>query len=131
VFLFLCEVDHYAQKAGFSKASAGLLGGMAGGVAQAYTTMGFCTFMKTVEVTRSKAGGPVSTWNVAAEVYKKEGFRGLNKGVNAVALRQMTNWGSRFGIARLTETLLKGKDTERRLTVAEQLACKSRSSPSS
>lgn len=29
---------------------------MGGGIAQAYSTMGFCTFMKTVEVTRQKAG---------------------------------------------------------------------------
>ena len=29
---------------------------MGGGIAQAYTTMGFCTFMKTVEVTRHKSG---------------------------------------------------------------------------
>lgn len=33
---------------------ASMFGGMFGGVAQAYTTMGFATFMKTVEVTRSK-----------------------------------------------------------------------------
>lgn len=35
---------------------AGIIGGMSGGIAQAYTTMGFCTFMKTVEVTRHKSG---------------------------------------------------------------------------
>lgn len=29
---------------------------MGGGIAQAYSTMGFCTFMKTVEVTRQKSG---------------------------------------------------------------------------
>ena len=28
---------------------------MTGGIAQAYSTMGFCTFMKTVEVTRHKS----------------------------------------------------------------------------
>jgi len=28
-------------------------------------------------------------------MWKKDGIRGINKGVNAVALRQMTNWGSR------------------------------------
>jgi hypothetical protein len=28
-------------------------------------------------------------------MYRKGGIRGINKGVNAVALRQMTNWGSR------------------------------------
>lgn len=29
------------------------------------------------------------------DMYNKGGIRGINKGVNAVALRQMTNWGSR------------------------------------
>lgn len=81
-----------------SPSISGILSGMGGGIAQAYTTMGFCTFMKTVEVTRHKQiGAKQSTWSVAAEVWKREGLRGINKGVSAVALRQMTNWGSRFG----------------------------------
>ena len=116
-------VDFYSQSLGASKSAAGLLGGMLGGVAQAYTTMGFCTFMKTVEVTRTKSGGNVSTWKIASDVFNKEGIRGLNKGVNAVALRQMTNWGSRFGIARLTEEMLKGKDQDRKLTTGERILC--------
>ena len=82
---------------GGNQATAGLVGGMLGGIAQAYTTMGFCTFMKTVEVTRSKSTSNLTTMQVARQVFQKEGIRGLNKGVNAVALRQMTNWGSRFG----------------------------------
>lgn len=59
---------------------------MGGGIAQAYTTMGFCTFMKTVEVTRSKGGDAAqkSTIQVAREIYAKEGIAGINKGVNAV-----------------------------------------------
>lgn len=101
---------------------AGTIGGMVGGVAQAYTTMGFCTFMKTVEVTRNKqAGASMSTYQVARDVLKREGIAGLNKGVTAVAVRQMTNWGSRFGIARVTETLIRGKDRDRKLTVYEKL----------
>jgi hypothetical protein len=28
-------------------------------------------------------------------MWRKDGIRGINKGVNAVAIRQMTNWGSR------------------------------------
>lgn len=37
--------------------------------------------MKTVEVTRSKAVGGVqkSTWQVASEIFKKEGIVGINK----------------------------------------------------
>lgn len=48
-------------------------------------------------------GGKESTWKIAAEIYKREGIRGINKGVNAVALRQCTNWASRFGIARFAQ----------------------------
>jgi hypothetical protein len=33
---------------------------------------------------------------VFADLYRKGGIAGINKGVNAVALRQMTNWGSRY-----------------------------------
>lgn len=105
-----------------SPSVSGVLSGMGGGIAQAYTTMGFCTFMKTVEVTRHKqAGVNVSTWSVAYDVWKKEGIYGLNKGVTAVAVRQMTNWGSRFGISRLTETIMKGNDKNRKLAVSEKL----------
>jgi hypothetical protein len=98
---------------------------MGGGIAQAYTTMGFCTFMKTVEVTRHKsADNNLSTWKVAHDVFKKEGIVGLNRGVSAVAIRQMTNWGSRFGIARLTEKIIRGDDKTRKLTTSERLLCK-------
>jgi hypothetical protein len=103
---------------------AGVLGGMGGGIAQAYTTMGFCTFMKTVEVTRHKAadgGKQLGTWAIAGEVWRREGLRGLNRGVSAVAVRQMTNWGSRFGIARVTESVLKGEDKSRKLSTSERL----------
>lgn len=116
------EIDYHARRYGCSHATAGLLGGMGGGISQAYTTMGFCTFMKTVEVTRHKQAGaiPQSTWRVAYDVFQKEGIRGLNKGVSAVALRQMTNWGSRFGISRLVERLFKG-ETERKLNAKERV----------
>ena len=93
------ELDYNLRsKFGLSSSVAGILSGMGGGLAQAYTTMGFCTFMKTVEVTRHKqAGQHQSTWKIAMDVLKREGIVGINKGVSAVALRQMTNWGSRFG----------------------------------
>lgn len=69
--------------------------------------MGFCTCMKTVEITKHKmaAAGvqPQSTFATFMDIYRKEGIRGINKGVNAVAIRQMTNWGSRFGLSRLAE----------------------------
>lgn len=93
------EIDHYLRsRLGLSASLAGIVSGMGGGLAQAYTTMGFCTFMKTVEVTRHKqAGVHVSTWRIARDVLQREGIVGINRGVSAVALRQMTNWGSRFG----------------------------------
>lgn len=107
---------------GYGPNAAGAIGGMIGGIAQAYTTMGFCTFMKTVEVTRHKqAGASVSTIQVAKDVLKREGIAGLNKGVTAVAVRQMTNWGSRFGISRVTEGIFRGNDKNRKLSVYEKL----------
>jgi hypothetical protein len=122
------ELERVATANGFSKPVAGVLGGMGGGVAQvlylmqAYTTMGFCTFMKTVEVTRHRnPNAQSSTWNIAADILKREGIRGINKGVNAVALRQLTNWGGRLGISRITESvILKGSD--RKLTTMERLS---------
>ncbi|GJN91800.1 hypothetical protein Rhopal_004823-T1 [Rhodotorula paludigena] len=112
VLLFAAaEIQSAAMTAGVGPAAAGLLGGMGGGVAQAYATVGFCTCMKTAEITRSKMAvngqNPPSTWKLFADMYKKDGIRGINKGVNAVALRQMTNWGSRMGFARLAEQSIR------------------------
>ncbi|MCJ1357318.1 MAG: Mitochondrial DNA replication protein yhm2 [Icmadophila ericetorum] len=109
VLLFVAsEAEYYAKSFGASDFVSGISGGMAGGVAQAYATMGFCTCMKTVEITKHKiaAGGvkPPSTWATFMDIYRREGIRGINKGVNAVAIRQTTNWGSRFGLSRLAET---------------------------
>ena len=120
------EIDHFLKyKMNLSPSAAGIFSGMGGGVAQAYTTMGFCTFMKTVEVTRHKqAGLKQSTFSVAYDVFKREGILGLNKGVSAVALRQMTNWGSRFGISRMTESIMRGSDSDRKLSIPEKLAGK-------
>ncbi|CAN8062377.1 unnamed protein product [Agarophyton chilense] len=100
------------------------LGGVGGGVCQAYSTMGICCFMKTVEVTRSKSGpgAQKSTMAVAAEILRRDGILGMYKGVNAVAIRQATNWGSRFGFSRVIESAIKGKDKEKSLTKAERLA---------
>lgn len=113
------EIEKAAQKGlGVGPAVSGLLGGMGGGVAQAYATMGqlgrgrgtsmmltsnplsgICTCMKTVEITRHKVAAsgakPPGTWSVFMDIYRREGIKGINKGVNAVAVRQMTNWGSR------------------------------------
>ena len=54
--------------------------------------------MRRAHQTKQAATGakPASTWVVFADIYRKEGLAGINKGVNAVALRQATNWGSRY-----------------------------------
>lgn len=62
--------------------------------------IGFTTSMKTAEITRHKQAATgvkaPSTWALFFEILRKEGIRGVNKGVNAVAVRQCTNWGSRY-----------------------------------
>lgn len=90
--------------------------------------MGFCTCMKTVEITRHKQAAtgvvPQSTFGVFADIYRKDGIAGINRGVNAVAIRQMTNWGSRFGLSRLAEQTIKnmtGKGENDRLAVWEKI----------
>ncbi|TDL28584.1 mitochondrial carrier [Rickenella mellea] len=105
------EIETRTIAVGVNPAAAGLLGGMGGGIAQAYATMGFCTCMKTAEITRHKQAAtgvkPPSTWAVFMDIYRREGIRGINKGVNAVAVRQCTNWGSRMGFARLAESTIR------------------------
>lgn len=131
VLLFIsAEAEYRFRTMGASNFVAGMGGGVAGGVAQAYLTMGFCTCMKTVEITRAKqanvAGAPQqSSFQVFREIFRKEGIRGINKGVNAVAIRQMTNWGSRFGFSRLAEEGIKnltGKRAEDKLNAVEKIA---------
>lgn len=102
---------------------------MVGGLAQAYATMGFCTCMKTVEITKHKAvagGAPVpGTIATFMGIYRAEGIRGINKGVNAVAVRQVTNWGSRFGLSRVAEMGIRrmnGKENGESLTVVEKIS---------
>ncbi|GMM56966.1 Yhm2 protein [Maudiozyma humilis] len=111
VLLFVASESEYRFKSmGLGNFASGILGGITGGVAQSYLTMGFCTCMKTVEITMKKGaeGAPAqSSWGVFRTIYAKEGLRGIYKGVNAVAIRQMTNWGSRFGLSRLVEDIIR------------------------
>ena len=122
------EAEYYARAAGASEFGGGIMGGVTGGVAQAYATMGFCTCMKTVEITKHKvaaAGQKVpGTWATFMDIYRREGIRGINKGVNAVAIRQMTNWGSRFGLSRLAEQGIRdftGKKDGEKLSAFEKI----------
>lgn len=122
------EVETASLAAGINPGFAGLLGGMTGGVAQAYATMGFTTCMKTVEITRHKTAAtgvkPPSTFAVFMDIYRREGIRGVNKGVNAVAVRQCTNWGSRMGFARLAESMIRkarGKGENDSLSAIEKI----------
>ncbi|PSK34667.1 mitochondrial DNA replication protein YHM2 [Candidozyma pseudohaemuli] len=131
VLLFVsAEAEYRFRTLGLNSFLSGMGGGVTGGVAQAYLTMGFCTCMKTVEITRSKqaavAGAPQqTTFQVFKEIFNKEGIRGINKGVNAVAIRQMTNWGSRFGLSRLAEEGIRnvtGKGKDDKLNAVEKIA---------
>lgn len=130
VLLFAAsEIEKVSIGNGINPAVAGLLGGMGGGICQAYATMGFCTTMKTVEITRHKQAAtgvkPMSTWAVFGDIYRREGIRGINKGVNAVALRQCTNWGSRMGFARLAENMIRsarGKKEGESLSALDKIA---------
>ncbi|KAJ3474065.1 hypothetical protein NLG97_g10009 [Lecanicillium saksenae] len=85
VLLFVAsEAEYYARSFGASEFGGGIIGGMTGGVAQAYATMGFCTCMKTVEITKHKqaAAGikPETTFQTFMGIYRKEGIKGINKG---------------------------------------------------
>lgn len=129
VLLFVAsEAEHYARVAGANNFVSGITGGMVGGLAQAYATMGFCTCMKTVEITKHKealAGRkPPGTMETFMSIYRAEGIRGINKGVNAVAVRQVTNWGSRFGLSRVAEGQIRkltGKEHGEKLSVIEKI----------
>lgn len=131
VLLFTsAEVSSVSRSLGMGPGASGLLGGMTGGVVQAYATMGFCTCMKTAEITRAKqmqAGmKPPSTWAMFADIFRREGIRGINKGVNAVAVRQCTNWGSRMGFAGLAEAPVRtaaGKSSTDKLNPLERVFC--------
>lgn len=133
VLLFVAsEAEFYARSYGAGEFGGGIFGGVAGGVAQAYATMGFCTCMKTVEITKQKLAvsgvKPQSTFTTFMDIYRKDGIRGINKGVNAVAIRQMTNWGSRFGLSRLAEGWIRdttGKRKDEKLSAFEKIIASS------
>ncbi|KXG49448.1 Mitochondrial substrate/solute carrier [Penicillium griseofulvum] len=133
VLLFVAsEAEYYARSFGANDFVSGISGGMAGGVAQAYATMGFCTCMKTVEITKHKLAAtgvkPPGTFATFMDIYRKEGIRGINRGVNAVAIRQTTNWGSRFGLSRLAESVIRkvaNKDDGAKLSAGEKILASS------
>ena len=84
--------------------------------------------MKTVEVTRNKvaiSGARVpGTMETFFHILRTKGIRGVNKGVNAVALRQITGWSSRIGISRLAEGQirnLRNKSPNEKLNMTEKI----------
>ena len=129
VLLFVAsEAEFHAKSFGANNFVAGISGGMVGGLAQAYATMGFCTCMKTVEITKHKVAlsgaKPPGTMETFMDIWRREGIRGINKGVNAVAVRQVTNWGSRFGLSRVAEVGIRkvtGKEGGEKLSVIEKI----------
>ncbi|KAL4926348.1 putative mitochondrial DNA replication protein [Aspergillus undulatus] len=121
VLLFVAsEAEYHLKRFGSADVFVGIGGGMVGGVAQAYATVSFCTCMKTAEITR--------TLEMFLTIYRTEGIRGINKGVNAVAIRQITNWGSRFGFSRLAENFIRcgaGKEHTEKLSALEKILASS------
>ena len=88
--------------------------------------------MKTVEITKHKAaatGAKVpGTMETFMAIYRAEGIRGINKGVNAVAIRQVTNWGSRFGLSRVAENGIRSVTNKKHgesLSVSEKILASS------
>lgn len=84
--------------------------------------------MKTVEVTRNKsaaAGARVpGTMETFFTILRTQGIRGVNKGVNAVALRQISGWASRMGISRFAEgqiRSLKGISSTEKLSMGDKI----------
>lgn len=124
------EVAYFASNnLGLAPAVAATLGGVAGGAAQSYLTMGMTTCMKTVEVTRNKElakGTHVpGTMETFFNIIRTQGIRGVNKGVNAVALRQITGWSSRMGISKAAEGPIRrhrGKSKTEKLNMGEKIA---------
>jgi hypothetical protein len=77
-------------------------------------------------MTRAKDAGirNVSTLTICRRILVAEGLGGLYKGVNAVALRQMTTWASRIGITRLNESVIRrtlGKSENSPLSVPQKI----------
>jgi hypothetical protein len=104
------------------------LGGVSDGIAQSYLTMGVTTCMKTVEVTRTKIGAQGArvpgTMEMFFSILREKGTRGVNRGVNAVALRQVTGWSSRIGISRFAEESIRsitGKAENEKLKLGEKV----------
>ncbi|OLN97030.1 Citrate/oxoglutarate carrier protein 1 [Colletotrichum chlorophyti] len=115
------EVEYYARRFGFGHSAAGVLGGIVGGASQAYLTM---ACMKTVQVTRQKAttttGRTPGPMEVFLQILRTRGIRG----VNAVALRQITGWSSRIGISRVAEGRIRsatGKAPAEKLAAGEKI----------
>lgn len=77
------EVEYHARsKFNASSTLCGVSGGVAGGIAQSYLTMGMTTCMKTVEVTRTKIGaGGVQVPGTLEKFFQilcDKGIRGVN-----------------------------------------------------
>lgn len=63
-------------------------------------------------------------------ILREKGIRGVNRGVNAVALRQVTGWSSRIGMSRFAEESIRsitGK-SEEKLQFGEKILASTMSS---
>lgn len=84
--------------------------------------------MKMIEVTRTKSaqfGVKIQgTMQTFFDIIRMKSIRGVNRGVNAVAQRQITGWFSRIGISRFAEGVirkLKGKEERAKLGFVEKI----------
>lgn len=61
---------------------------------------------------------------VFVQILREKGIQGVYKGVNAVALRQITGWSSRIGISRFAEETIRsitGKSKQEKLRFGEKI----------
>eukprot|EP01064_Diplonema_japonicum_P029195 TRINITY_DN4654_c7_g1_i1.p1 TRINITY_DN4654_c7_g1~~TRINITY_DN4654_c7_g1_i1.p1 ORF type:complete len:292 (+),score=33.72 TRINITY_DN4654_c7_g1_i1:25-900(+) len=77
-----------------------VIGGMAAGTAQGVCLVPIIR-MKVSEMTR--VGGGTSVMSNVKRLIEKEGLSTVYKGSGPLLMRQVTNWGSRFGMARALE----------------------------
>jgi hypothetical protein len=83
---------------------------------------------ETVEVTRTKISAQGArvpgTREMFFNILREEGIRGVNRGVSAVALQQVTGWSSRIGISSFAEESIRsitGKSEKEKLKFGEKI----------
>ena len=106
--------------------SSHVLSGIVAGLAQGLI-MTPLVRMKTAEMTRDKGGtAPISYF---ISTLKKDGVQSLFRGISPLLMRQMSNWGTRFGVARALEnklchlSQLRNKTTDCTVSINHRAMC--------